>query len=94
MIYKIAESIIKKLIRQKWDIDKMQFAFMPRCGTTNAIFISGQLTGKIPSINEFVLWITSFGKSFWSSCSSRFEESWDSVPRDVAWWAFRKLGLE
>lgn len=55
MIYKIAESIIKKLIRQQWDIDKMQFAFMPRCGTTNAIFISGQLTGKILSINEFVL---------------------------------------
>lgn len=55
MIYKMAESIIKKLIRQQWDIDKMQFGFMPRCGTTNAIFISGQLTGKILSINEFVL---------------------------------------
>ena len=33
---KIAERIIEKLIKQQVNIDEMQFAFMPGCGTTNA----------------------------------------------------------
>ena len=42
-ILKIAEKIIEKLIRQKTDIEEIQFSVMPRCGTTSALFILRQL---------------------------------------------------
>ena len=45
-ILKTNERIIEKLIRQQVDIDKMQLGFMPRSGTTNAIFILRQLQEK------------------------------------------------
>ena len=34
------------MIRQEMGIDVMQFGFMPKCGTTNAIFIWRQLQEK------------------------------------------------
>ena len=38
-ILKIANRSIEKMIRQQANIDEMQFGFMKRCGTKNAIFI-------------------------------------------------------
>ena len=42
----IVERVIGKLIRKNADIDAMQFGFLPRCGTSNAIFILIQLLEK------------------------------------------------
>ena len=36
---KIAEKIIRKLIRQQVGTDETRLGFMPGCGTTNVIFI-------------------------------------------------------
>ena len=42
----MAERIIERLIRQQVDINDIQFGFMTRCGTTNAILILRQLKEK------------------------------------------------
>ena len=46
-ILRIAERTIEKFIRQQIDIDKMQFGFMPGCGTINTVFIWRQLRRNI-----------------------------------------------
>ena len=38
-ILKVMERVVEALIRQKVDIDQMQFGFMPGRGTTDAILI-------------------------------------------------------
>ena len=42
----MAERIIERLIKQQVDINDIQFGFMTRCGTTNAILILRQLKEK------------------------------------------------
>lgn len=43
---KINERVFEKLTRKEVSIDKMQFVFLPRCRTTNVIFILRQLQDK------------------------------------------------
>ena len=43
---KVLESRVEGLIRQRVVIDEMQCGFMTGCGTTDAIFIVGQLDEK------------------------------------------------
>ena len=54
------------------DIDKMQFGFMPGCGTTNAIFILRQTQKKNLANKKSVLYTCRFRESFWSSALGLF----------------------
>ena len=55
--------MITDLISQM-DIDKMQFGFMPGCGTTNAIFILRQIQKKNLANKKSVLYTCRFRESF------------------------------
>ena len=86
---KLTDQILKKadriteLIRQLVNIDEMQFGFMPGCLTTNTIFILRQLQEK---------YLRKKKKLY--SIFVNLEKAFDRVPRDVVWWALRKLGVE
>ena len=45
-IMKVLEHILNVIIRDQVSIDEMQFGFMPKCGTIDAIFILRQLQEK------------------------------------------------
>ena len=74
--------MIEKTIREI-SIDDMQFGFMPGRGTTDAIFILGQLQEKHLAKNK---------KLYFAFVD--LEKAFDRVPRKVIWWAMRKLGIE
>ena len=61
----------------------MQFGFMPGRGTTDAIFLVKQLQEKYlgKKKNLYFAFI-------------ELEKAFDRVPREVVWWAMRKLGVE
>lgn len=61
----------------------MQFGFMKGRGTTDAIFIARQLQEK---------YIAKKKKLYFAFVD--LEKAFDRVPRDVVWWAMRKLGVE
>ena len=61
----------------------MQFGFRPGRGTTDAIFIIRQVQEKCMAKNK-ELWIAFVD----------LEEVFDRVPREVLWWALRRLGIE
>ena len=82
-VLKVMERVVEKLIRQKVDIDEMQFGFMPGRGTTDAIFVLRQLQEKYlaKKKNLYFAFVD-------------LEKAFDRVPRDVVWWAMRKLGVD
>ena len=82
-VLKVLERIIEQLVRQQVDINGMQFGFMPGRGTTDAIFILRQLQEKYLSRNKNLYF-----------AFVDLEKAFDRVPRDVVWWAMRKLGVE
>ena len=82
-VMKVLERVVESLIRQRVEIDEMQCGFMSGCGTTDAIFIIRQLqeqhlTANKPLYMAFV----------------DLEKAFDRVPRDVIWWAMRKLEID
>ena len=82
-VMKGIERVIEKVIRERISIDDMQFGFMPGRGTTDAIFILGQLQEKHLAKNK---------KLYFAFVD--LEKAFDRVPRKVFWWAMRKLGIE
>ena len=64
-------------------IDEMQFGFMPGKSTTEAIFMVRQLQEK---------YLANHKKLYFAFVV--LEKAFDRVPRDVIWWAMRKLGVE
>jgi hypothetical protein len=76
----VLERVVEGLIRKRVVIDEIQFGFMPGCGTTDAIFILCQIQEKHLAANKplFIAFIY-------------LEKAFDRVPRDVIWWALRKL---
>ena len=64
-------------------IDDMQFDFMPRRSTTEAVFIVRQLQEKFYAIN------TTLYMAFVD-----LEKAFNRVPRPVVWWALCKLGVD
>jgi len=74
-ILKVMERIVEKLIRQKVDIDQMQFGFMPGRETTAAIFVLRQLQEKYLAKKKN-LYFAFVG----------IEKAFDRVPTDVVWW--------
>ena len=80
---KVVERIVEGFIRERVTIDNMQFGFMPGRGTTDAIFILRQVQEKYLAMN-LPLYFAFID----------LEKAFDRVPREVIWWAMRKLGLE
>ena len=68
---------------QRVEIDEMQCGFMSGRGTTDAIFIVRQLQEKHLAAN----------KPLYMALVD-LEKAFDRVPRDVIWWAMRKLGID
>ena len=82
-VMKVLERVAEQLIRKKVPIDDMQFGFMPGRGTTDAIFIVRQMQEKYLAGNKplYLAFVD-------------LEKAFDRVPRQVIWWAMRKLGVE
>ncbi|XP_057312797.1 uncharacterized protein LOC130654265 [Hydractinia symbiolongicarpus] len=80
---KVIERVMDKLLRERIDIDKMQFGFVPGRGTTDAIFLLRQLQEKYlgKRKNLYFAFVD-------------LEKAFDRVPRKVIWWAMRKLGVD
>ena len=80
---KILERIVDGLIRQVVSIDDSQFGFVPGRSTADAIFVVRQLQEKYLAANKrlYMAFVD-------------LEKAFDCVPRQVIWWALRKLGIE
>ena len=82
-VMKIFERIIERRVRERVNIDNMQFGFRPGKGTTDAIFIVRQLQEKFLGKKQ-ELWMAFVD----------LEKAFDRVPREVVWWALRRVGVE
>ena len=82
-VLKVLERVIEARIRKIVKIDELQFGFSPGKGTTDAIFIVRQVQEKFLG-KQKKLWIAFV----------YLEKAFDRVPRDVLWWALRRVGVE
>ena len=82
-VMKIMERVIEGRVRKIVKIDEMQFGFMPGKRTTDAIFIVKQLHEKYLARR----------KDLWMAFID-LEKAFDRVPREVLWWALRRLGVD
>ena len=74
---------MERRIREKVNIDDMQFGFRPGKGTTDAIFTVRQMQEKHGRK----------GKKLYYAFVD-LEKAFDRVPREVTRWALRKVGVE
>ena len=77
------EHVFERRIREKVEIDAMQFGFMTRKGTTDAIFTVRQMQEKYGCK----------GKKL-NFAFVDLEKHLTRVPREVTRWALRKAGVE
>jgi len=80
---KVLERVIERRVRSKVSIDDMQFGFRPGRGTTDAIFIVRQIQERFLE-QKRDLWMAFVD----------LEKAFDRVPREVVWWALRRLGVD
>ena len=79
---KIVERVLENRIGGLVTIDDMQFGFMPRKGTTHALFILRRIKEEFRE-REQKLYM----------CFVDLEKTFERVPRKVMKWALRKKGL-
>ena len=82
-VMKVFERVIEKRLRGRVELNDMQFGFRPGRGTTDAIFIVRQMQEKYMSKN----------KELWMAFVD-LEKAFDRVPREVLWWALRRLKVD
>ena len=70
------------MTRQQVDIDDMHYGFMSGYLITNVTFISRQLQEKYLAKKNLYFVFVDLGEAF------------DRVPRDVVWWALKKLSVQ
>jgi hypothetical protein len=80
---KVLERILEKRLRQRIEVDDMQYGFMPGRGTIDAIFILRQLQEKYLGKKKCLYY-----------CFVDLEKAFDRVPRKVIEFALRKKGVE
>ena len=85
---KVFERVVEARLRRdimegRISIDAMHFGFMPGRGTTDAVFVVRQLQEKYLQKRR-ELWMAFVD----------LEKAFDRVPREVLWWALRRLGVE
>ena len=81
-VMKVFERVIEIKIRSRVSINDMQFGFSPGKGSTDPIFIIRQVQEKFLEKKE--LWIAFVD----------LEKASDRVPREVLWWALRRVGVD
>ena len=82
-VMKVQERVIGKRVRSKVSINDMQFGFRPGKGTTDVIFIVRQIQERFLE-KKRDLWMAFIDH----------EKAFVRVPREVVWWALRRLGVE
>lgn len=82
-VMKVLERVVEQRIRNIVDLDDMQFGFRPGRGTTDPIYIIRQVQEKFMAKKK-ELWIAFID----------LEKAFDRVPREVVWWALRKVGVD
>ena len=80
---KVLERVIERRVRDKVQIDSMQFGFRLGRGTTDAIFIVRQMQERFLDKK----------KEVWMAFVD-LERVFNRVPREVVWWALRKLKVD
>jgi len=80
---KVLERVIENRVKSKVCINDMQFGFRSGRGTTDAIFIVRQIQERFLEKK----------KDLWMAFVD-LEKAFDRVPREVVWWALRRLGVE
>ena len=80
---KVLERVAENFLWQGVRIDDMQFGFMPRRSTTDAIFNVRQLQEKFRAVDKTLY-----------MAFVNLEKAFDHVPGCIIWWALHKLGPE
>ena len=82
-VMKVLERLVERRVKSKVALDSMQFGFTAGKGTTDAIFIVRQVQEKHLA-KKRELWMAFVD----------LEKAFDRVPREVVWWALRRVGVE
>ena len=82
-VMKVLERLVEKKVKSKGTLDSMQFGFTAGKGTTDAIFIVRQMQETYLAKK----------KEPWMAFVD-LEKAFDRVPREVVWWALRKVDVE
>jgi len=82
-VMKVLERVVERRVRDRVNIDSMQFGFRRGRGTTDAIFIVRQMQEKFLAKKQEV----------WMAFVD-LEKAFDRVPREVVWWALRKMKVD
>ena len=79
---KIWEKVIKDRLRDRIEISKQHYGFMPGKGTTDAMFVLKMLMEKYREVQRELHCVF-----------VNLEKTFDRVPREELWYCMRKSGM-